>query len=129
MGAFRYRIVTEWSDEDEAFVARVPAFPGCAAHGSTSATAAKEAQSAAEAMLEVMSKRRIARPPEDATASYSGQIRLRMPRSLHERLARMATAEGVSLNQLMLTLLAQGAGAQISAEPCAEKRGRRAAAK
>jgi len=36
-------------------------------------------------------------PPEDATTGYSGQIRLRLPRSLHERLARLPTAEGVSL--------------------------------
>ena len=115
MAAFRYRIVTEWSDEDEAFVARVPALPGCAAHGSTSAAAAREAQIAAEAMLEVMRERGMALPPEDATAAYSGQIRLRMPRSLHEHLARIAAAEGVSLNQLMLTLLAQGAGRGMQA--------------
>jgi hypothetical protein len=30
---FGYRIVVEWSDEDEAFAARVPALAGCAAHG------------------------------------------------------------------------------------------------
>ncbi len=43
-------------------------------------------------------------PPEDAAAGYSGQIRLRLPRSLHERLARLSMAEGVSLNQMMVAL-------------------------
>lgn len=82
MKPFRYRIVVEWNDEDGVFVARVPALPGCAAHGKTAEQAAREARRAAEAMLAV----------------------------LHDRLARLATAEGVSLNQLMVTLLAEGAG-------------------
>ncbi len=30
---FNYRVVVEWSAEDDAFVARVPALLGCAAHG------------------------------------------------------------------------------------------------
>jgi predicted RNase H-like HicB family nuclease len=106
----RYRIVIEWSDQDAAFVARVPALPGCAAHGKTAEEAAREARRAAEAMLAVLREDGDPLPPEDASASYSGQIRLRLPRSLHERLARVSTAEGVSLNQMMVMLLAQGSG-------------------
>ncbi len=110
MKPFRYRIVLEWSDEDAAFVARVPALPGCAAHGKTAEEAAREARRAAEAMLAVLREDGNPLPAEDATAGYSGQIRLRLPRSLHERLARLSTAEGVSLNQLMVTLLAERSG-------------------
>jgi predicted RNase H-like HicB family nuclease len=40
--AFKYRIVVEWSDEDQAFVARVPVLPGCAAHGATAEKATHE---------------------------------------------------------------------------------------
>ncbi len=110
MKPFRYRIVLEWSDEDAAFVSRVPALPGCAAHGKTAEEAAREARRAAEAMLAVLREDGNPLPAEDATAGYSGQIRLRLPRSLHERLARLSTAEGVSLNQLMVTLLAERSG-------------------
>src|SRR5262249_32684138 len=46
-------------------------------------------------------------PPSDVAADYSGQLRLRLPRSLHERLAREADIEGVSLNQWMVSLLAE----------------------
>ncbi len=111
--AFRYRVVTEWSDEDDAFIARVPALPGCAAHGATVEKAAKEAQSAAQAILEIMHEHRDPLPPEDASADYSGQLRLRLPKSMHERISRMATAEGVSLNTMLLTFIAQGFGGRL----------------
>jgi len=41
---FRYRIVVEWSEEDQAFVARGPVLPGCAAHGATAEKATHEAE-------------------------------------------------------------------------------------
>lgn len=37
-----------------------------------------------------------------ATHEYSGRINLRMPKSLHERLAKEAKAEGMSLNYYMV---------------------------
>jgi predicted RNase H-like HicB family nuclease len=114
MDPFKYRIIVEWSEEDEAYIARVPAFPGCAVHGATSEEAAHEARVAANGMLEVMREHGDPIPAEDSTADFSGNIRLRLPRSLHERLARLAFAEGVSLNQLMVTVLAQSAGEKRS---------------
>ena len=41
-----------------------------------------------------------------------------MPKSLHERLARQAEREGVSLNQWLVTLLAQGSGSSRLTEWC-----------
>ena len=108
---FKYRIVTEWSDEDGAFVARVPALgAGCMAHGMTEGDATKEARKAAQLMLEVWAEDRRSPPPQDASPDYSGQLRLRLPKTMHERISQMATAEGVSLNTLLLTLIAQGFG-------------------
>jgi hypothetical protein len=46
-------------------------------------------------------------PAADAPAvEKSGQLMLRLPKSLHTALAEEATIEGVSLNQLILTKLA-----------------------
>jgi antitoxin HicB len=109
---FGYRIAVEWSDEDNAFVARVLALPGCAAHGATPEQATREAVVAARGIIESMSAHGEALPPEDATVGHSGQLRLRLPRSLHERLARLAALDGVSLNQELVALLAAGAGAR-----------------
>lgn len=41
---------------------------------------------------------------------HSGQLRVRLPRELHDTLAAQATAQGVSLNTLIVALLAGGAG-------------------
>lgn len=51
---FQYRVLVEWSDEDDAYVARVPALPGCRAHGATVGDAAAEVRKAAGLMLAVM---------------------------------------------------------------------------
>ncbi len=39
---------------------------------------------------------------------YSGQFRLRLPKSLHKHLVERAKAEGVSLNQLCVHILSKG---------------------
>lgn len=39
---------------------------------------------------------------------YSGQTRIRIPVSLHKRLAEQATCEGVSLNTYIIYLLSLG---------------------
>ena len=51
---FPYRIVVGWSEDDDAFVARVPALQHCAAHGNTPDAAVREVVTAAEGVLEVM---------------------------------------------------------------------------
>lgn len=52
-------------------------------------------------------------PPEQSTpkprqrgGTYSGRLLLRMPRSLHEELARASDRDGVSLNQFITGVLA-----------------------
>jgi predicted RNase H-like HicB family nuclease len=125
MDPFRYRIAVEWSDEDKVFIARVPALPGCMAHGPTAEKATHEVRVAADAMLSVLKEDGDPAPPEDTTADFSGQLRIRLPRSLHESLARSAQLEGVSLNQLMVARLAAVApSAPISASSTPPRRTR-----
>ncbi|MFW5735185.1 MAG: toxin-antitoxin system HicB family antitoxin [Oceanidesulfovibrio sp.] len=47
----------------------------------------------------------------DKEVGYSGQIRLRMPKTLHASLSRLAETEGVSLNTYLVHLLSAQAGA------------------
>jgi predicted RNase H-like HicB family nuclease len=48
----RYLVRIFWSDDDEAYVAQVPALPGCVAHGSTFKQAAREIESAMAVWLD-----------------------------------------------------------------------------
>ena len=50
---FPYRILGEWSEEDGAFVARVPALPGLAAHGKTPEKATREGHADEETMATI----------------------------------------------------------------------------
>ena len=54
--------------------------------------------------------RPIPAPSVEPAESYSGKWQLRAPKSLHRRLAERAKREGVSLNTLAVTLLAEGLG-------------------
>lgn len=98
----RYPLDIFWSEEDQGFIAEAPDLPGCSAWGASEAEAAAEMQHAIAAWLEAA--RAAGRVIPEATtavsvAHYSGKFLVRVPRSLHARLARLAKAEGVSLNQ------------------------------
>lgn len=99
-----------WSDEDKGFIAEVPDLPGCSAFGKTPDEAAREAQDAIASAMEAMRKAGRAIPAPsvaEPTESYSGKFVVRVPRSLHARLARRARREGVSLNQYVSHILSR----------------------
>jgi predicted RNase H-like HicB family nuclease len=107
MSPFPYRVVVRWSEPDTAYVAEVPAFPGAGGDGETMEEAAREAQESVRLMLEVKQQHGDPIPaPDIDQPEFSGQVRLRMPRSMHRRLTAVASKEGVSLNHLMVTYLA-----------------------
>ena len=106
----RYRMLVEWNEEDSVFIARAPAFPYIAAHGETEVDAVRELGVAVGGVVESMRKHGDPVPPPETPASFSGQVRLRMPASFHRLLSSMAEFEGVSLNTLMVELLAEAAG-------------------
>jgi hypothetical protein len=86
---------------------------------------------AAGLILDVMKEDRRRPPPVDAVADYSGQLRLRLPKSLHEAVSQIATAEGVSINTFMLSLIAEGCGRRkahlADAQPKTGRSGKRKA--
>ena len=44
----RYKVIIVWSDEDQAYIAEFPEFPGCMAHGSSHEEALQNAKKATE---------------------------------------------------------------------------------
>jgi predicted RNase H-like HicB family nuclease len=112
-----YGFSVRWSDEDAAYIAACPEFPGVSAFGDTPADALREIQVALELAVETYQEEGWALPAPQPLPQYSGQFRLRVPRSLHGRLADRAEVEGVSLNTLAVSYLAAGLGGAPSPGP------------
>ncbi len=93
------------SEEGGGYMVALPDLPGCVADGDTIDQAIEEARDAFAAWTkaEVEDKGTIPAP-----RTYSGQFVQRIPKTLHMRLVKRAASEGVSLNQLAATYLAQG---------------------
>jgi antitoxin HicB len=106
---FPYRVFVSWSALDEVFIARAPAFDTLAAHGDTMEEAVKEIEIAGKLMVESLKAHGRPVPESDIDAvDYSGKFALRMPKTLHARASAVSSAEGVSLNQLFVTWIAEG---------------------
>ncbi len=101
----KYAINIIWSDDDGEYLATCPSFPGLSAFGETEAEALHEAKAALELFIESYNERGISLPKPERKPKFSGQLRLRLPKSLHERAAQMATKDGVSLNQYITNAL------------------------
>jgi antitoxin HicB len=105
-----YSIRVEWSSEDEGFIATCPSFPGLSAFGETREEALEEAHIALELFIESYVEEGESLPDPQEIQRYSGQTRIRMPKSLHASLSKKAEREGVSLNTLMVSYLQRGIG-------------------
>ena len=102
----KYGFRLAFSEEDECYIARCPEFEGVVGHGDTALEALREAEVSLRAALASYLDKGWAVPEAEAVPEFSGQIRLRMPRTLHRNLSEGAAWEGVSLNQHMIALLA-----------------------
>ena len=95
-------------DTDEAgYVVTFPDLPGCITSGGTLEKAIANASDAKRAWLEAAIEEKIAIPEPEEDASYSGQFKLRIPKSLHRSLAEHSKREGISMNQYCMYLLAR----------------------
>jgi antitoxin HicB len=101
-------------DEEGSYVVEVPDLPGCAADGETPDEAFSNLRDAMHAWIASRLAAGLDVPEPRTETYYSGRLLLRMPKSLHESLARMAEVENVSLNQYLVSLLSAAAGRQES---------------
>ncbi len=104
----KYGFKIFWSDEDDAYIVTCPEFPGLSAFGDTEEEALREAKVALELFIESMQEHNEPLPVPQPAHTYSGQFRVRLPRTLHRQLAERAEDEGVSLNALVMTYLSAG---------------------
>lgn len=105
-----YTFCLFFDDEVEpVWMAYVEEFEGCVSDGSTPAEAMEMIREAMELWLEGRIERGwVIPPPREHFPEHSGKFQVRLPVGLHGKLAAVAEDEGVSLNQLVTAILAEG---------------------
>ncbi|WP_373526179.1 type II toxin-antitoxin system HicB family antitoxin [Nostoc sp.] len=101
--------VTLHPSPEGGYVAQIKDLPGCLTQGETLEETMANINEARELWVETAYEASDDIPLPSSDNSYSGKLLVRMPKSLHRRLAETAEHEGVSLNQYIVSLLSAAA--------------------
>lgn len=93
--------------EEGGYVVSFPDLPGCLTCGETMETALVNASDAKRAWLLAALEEGVEIHEPDSLEAYSGQFKLRMPKTLHRMLAEHSKREGISMNQYCVYLLSR----------------------
>ena len=85
--------------EEGGFVVSYPDLPGCITCGETVEHAVANVLDAKKVWIEAALEQSVKIYEPDSLEDYSGQFKLRIPRSLRRSLAEHAKREGISMNQ------------------------------
>ena len=102
-----YRLELVEDPDEEGYVASYPDLPGCLTTGETIGEAVENARDAKRAWLEAALEDDVEIWEPRSLDNFSGQFKIRMPRSLHRSLALHAEEEGISMNQYCVYLLSR----------------------
>lgn len=105
--ALPYRMEIVEDAAEGGFVASYPDLPGCITCGETLESVVANALDAKRAWLEAALEDGIEINEPDCLDNYSGQFKLRIPKSLHRSLAEHSQREGISMNQYCVYLLSR----------------------
>ncbi|MBQ9717072.1 MAG: toxin-antitoxin system HicB family antitoxin [Clostridia bacterium] len=102
-----YRMEITPDTAEGGYVVRFPELPGCLTCADTLEEAVRNAADCKKEWLNAAMEDGIDIPEPVSEDEYSGQFKLRIPKSLHKSLAEHSKAEGISMNQYCLYLLAK----------------------
>ena len=92
------------------YLVSFPDFAECISDGETMEEALESGLDALKATIAALKAKKLAVPAPNSGGVASGKFVARVPKTVHAQLATRAKAEGVSLNALVLTFIAQGLG-------------------
>ena len=101
----KYRFVLLEDEDEGGYVISFPDLPGCLSVGATIEEAIKNGDDAKKEWFYACLEEGVDVPEPFSAEDYSGQLRLRMPKSLHKHLAERAKEEGISMNQYCVYIL------------------------
>lgn len=96
--------------EGGGFLIAYPDFSECVSDGDTVEEALANGSEALKATIATLEERNLPVPAPNSGGVASGKFIARVPKSVHAQLTTRARVEGVSLNTLVLTFIAQGLG-------------------
>lgn len=102
-------------EEGGGYVITYPDLPGCMSDGETPEEAVENGRDAVAGWLAI--SREFGDEIPEPFSGASGRFVQRLPKSLHAQLIKQAEAESVSLNTLIVTILAQGLGGRTASTP------------
>ena len=102
-----YRIELTPDHDEGGFAVSYPDLPGCLTVGKSIEDAYRNAEDAKREWMLAAMDSGLAIPEPDTVDQYSGQFKLRLPRSLHRQLVQQSKREGISMNQYCVYLLSQ----------------------
>lgn len=105
--ALPYKMEIVPDSEEGGYVVSYPELPGCMTCADTLEKAVEAANDAKREWLSAMIEEGGNIPEPVSASDYSGQFKLRIPKSLHQSLAVHAKEEGISMNQYCLYLLSK----------------------
>ncbi|MEW6586070.1 MAG: toxin-antitoxin system HicB family antitoxin [Nitrospirota bacterium] len=105
---YHYKMVMRYDQDEQVYFIEFPELPGCIAEGPIPEKAVKNALKVKDEWLKTALDAGWDLPKPTAQAQVSGRTTLRLPKYVHQKLLKTAEAEGVSLNQLVLTYIAEG---------------------
>ena len=105
--ALPYRMEIVEDREEGGYVVSYPDLPGCLTCGETIESAVENARDAKRVWLEAALEEGVSIPKPDSLGITPGQFKLRLPRSLAPRSGGALPAEGISMNQYCVYLLAK----------------------
>jgi predicted RNase H-like HicB family nuclease len=103
-----YKIEVIPDVDDGGYGVCIPDLPGCLSTGESIEEAIRNIEEAKKEWITAAIEEGLTIPepsPEADLSSYSGQFKLRIPKSLHRSLSEHAKKEGISMNQYCLYLL------------------------
>ena len=96
------------AEEGGGYLISFPDFNECIADGETIEEAITEGQQVLAAVIATLESKGLPVPKAGSFGAYSGKFVQRIPKSLHARLQSRARTEGVSINTLATTYIAEG---------------------
>lgn len=102
-----YKIEIVPDTEETGYVVSCPELPGCISCGETIEDAVRNIEDAKKEWLKAALKEGILINEPESANNYSGQFKLRLPKTLHKKLSEDSKKEGVSMNQYCVYLLSK----------------------